>query len=159
MNKFPFLRRHPPRSISPPGPGRLESMNCPRSMNCLSSPRVYCLDLSKSRPLKECLWHYPASRSVFPWFLHLKNNSLTKMGFLKIISLAICFWPIDSFFNFSPLESRDVGLIEIQSIMVGLIKLKGKIESFRVSFKTFQSLKGLMKANKIPMGKRPYGNR
>ena len=63
------------------------------------------------------------------------------------------------FFNFSPLESRDVGLIEIQSIMVGLIKLKGKIESFRVSFKTFQSLKGLIKANKIPMGKRPYGNR
>ena len=38
------------------------------------------------------------------------------------------------FFNSSPLESRDVGLIEIQSIMVGLIKLKGKIESFRVSF-------------------------
>ena len=81
------------------------------------------------------------------------------MGFLKIISLAICFWPIDSFFYFSPLESRDVGLIEIQSIMVGLIKLKGKIESFRVSFKTFQSLKGLIKANKIPMDTRPYGDR
>ena len=62
-------------------------------------------------------------------------------------------------FNFSPLESRDLSLIEIQSIMVGLIKLKGKIESFRVSFKAFQSLKGLIKANKIPTGNGPYGNR
>ena len=43
--------------------------------------------------------------------------------------------------------------------MVGLIKLKGKIESFRVSFKAFQSLKGLIKANKIPTGNGPYGNR